>query len=58
MSRGCKNAEGEKAILIRCVLSLERKIGKEDEFWVPGGSELSSRGPMTEKVPLPRDVWS
>ena len=50
--------EGEKAILIRCVLSLERKIGKEDEFRVPEGSELSNRGPTTEKVPLPRDVWS
>ena len=39
----------------RCVLSLERNIGKEDEFRVSGGSEFQSRGPMTEKALLPRD---
>ena len=37
----------------RCVLSLERKIGREDEFRVSGGSEFQSRGPMTEKALLP-----
>ena len=39
----------------RCVLSLERNIGKEDEFRVSGGSEFQSRGPMTEKALLPSD---
>ena len=39
----------------RCVLSLERNIGKEDEFRVSGGSEFQSRGPMTEKALFPRD---
>ena len=39
----------------RCVLSLERNIGKEDEFQVLGGSEFQSRGPMTEKALLPSD---
>ena len=39
----------------RCVLSLERNIGREDEFRVPGGSEFQSRGPMTEKALLPSD---
>ena len=39
----------------RCVLSLERNIGREDEFRVSGGSEFQSRGPMTEKVLLPSD---
>ena len=34
----------------RCVLSLERKIGKEEEFRVSWGSEFHSRGPMTEKA--------
>ena len=33
----------------RCVLSLERKVGKEFEFRVSGGREFQSRGPMTEK---------
>ena len=37
------------AILKRYVFSLERNIGKEDEFQVSGGSEFQSRGPMTEK---------
>ena len=36
-------------------LSLERNIGREDEFWVSGGSEFQSRGPMTEKALLPSD---
>ena len=31
----------------RCVLSLERNIGREDEFRVSGGSEFQSHGPMT-----------
>ena len=31
----------------RCVLSLERNIGREDEFRVSGGSEFQRRGPMT-----------
>ena len=35
--------------------SLERNIGKEDEFRVSGGSEFQSRGPMTEKAFLPSD---
>ena len=39
----------------RCVLSLERKVGKEFEFRVSGGSEFQSRGPMTEKALLPSD---
>ena len=39
----------------RCVLSLERNIGKEDEFRVSGGSEFQSRGPMTKKALLPSD---
>ena len=39
----------------RCVLSLERNIGREDEFRVSGGSEFQSRGPMTEKAHLPSD---
>ena len=39
----------------RCVLSLERNIGREDEFRVSGGSEFQSRGPMTEKALLPSD---
>ena len=38
----------------RCVLSLERNIGREDEFRVLG-SEFQSRGPMTEKALLPSD---
>ena len=46
---------GRNAILKRCVLSLERNIGKEDEFRVSGGSEFQSRGPMTEKALLPSD---
>ena len=45
-----------------CILSLERNIGKEDEFRVSGGSESQSRGPMTEKALLPSDdrtyVWN
>ena len=41
----------------RCALSLERNIGKEDEFRVSGagGSEFQSRGPLTEKALLPSD---
>ena len=39
----------------RCVLGLERNIGREDEFRVSGGSEFQSRGPMTEKALLPSD---
>ena len=39
----------------RCVLSLERKGGREDEFRVSGGSEFQRRGPMTEKALLPSD---
>ena len=42
----------------RCVFSvfsLERNIGREDEFRVSGGSEFQSRGPMTEKALLPSD---
>jgi len=35
--------------------SLERNIGREDEFRVSGGSEFQSRGPMTEKALLPSD---
>ena len=33
---------GRNAILKRCVLSLERKVGKEFEFRVSGGSEFQS----------------
>ena len=36
-------------------MSLERNIGKEDEFRVSGGSEFQSREPMTEKALLPSD---
>ena len=39
----------------RWVLSLERNIGREDEFRVSGGSEFQSRGPMTEKALFPSD---
>ena len=39
----------------RCVLSLERNIGREDEFRVSGGSEFQRREPMTEKALLPSD---
>ena len=39
----------------RCVLSLERNIGKEDKFQVSGGSQFQSRGPWTEKALLPSD---
>ena len=35
-------------------MSLERNIGKEDEFRVSGGSEFQRRG-MTEKALLPSD---
>ena len=38
-----------------CVLSLERNIGREDEFRVSGGSEFQSCGPMTGKALLPSD---
>jgi len=41
--------------LKRCVLSLERNIGREYKFRVSGGSEFQSRGPMTEKALLPSD---
>ena len=36
-------------------MSLKRKIGKEFEFRVSGGSEFQSREPMTEKALLPSD---
>ena len=39
-------------------MSLERNIGKEDEFRVSGGREFQSRGPMTEKALLPSDDWT
>ena len=51
LERAC----GGNAILMRCVLSLERNIGREDEFRVSGGSEFQSRGPMTQKALLPSD---
>ena len=54
---GAYGGNSGKAILKRCVLSLERNIGKEDEFRVSGGSEFQSRGPMTEKALLPRKNW-
>ena len=38
----------------RCVLSLERNIGK-DEFRVSGGSEFQCCGSMMEKTLLPSD---
>ena len=50
-----ERALGGNAILKRCVLSLEQNIGREDEFWVSGGSEFQSRGPKTEKALLPSD---
>ena len=46
---------GRERNLKRCVLSLERNIGREDEFRVSGGSEFQSRGPMTEKALFPSD---
>ena len=46
---------GGNAIMKRCVQSLERDIGKDDEFWESGGSEFQSRGPMTEETLLPSD---
>ena len=39
----------------RCVLSLNRIIGKKNEFQISGGSEFQSRGLMTEKALLPND---
>ena len=39
----------------RCVLSLERNIGREDKFRVSGGSKFQSCGPMTEKALMPRN---
>ena len=39
-------------------MSLERNIGKEDQFRVSGGSEFQSREPMTEKALLSSDDWS
>ena len=39
----------------RCVLSLERNIGREDKFRASGGSEFQSCEPMTEKAYLPSD---
>ena len=54
-SPGRWEREGGNAILKRCVLSLERNIGREDEFRVSGGSEFQRRGPMTEKALLPSD---
>ena len=39
----------------RCDLCMERNIGKVDKFWVSGGSEIQSRGSMTEKALLPSD---
>ena len=36
-------------------LSLERNIGKEDQFRVSRGSEFQSREPMTEKALLSSD---
>ena len=55
-----ERAYGGNAILKRCVLSLERNIGREDEFRVSGRSEFQSRGPMTEKALLPSDdlTWN
>ena len=50
-----ERAYGGNAILKRCVLSLERKTGREFEFRVSGGSEFQSRGPMTENALLPSD---
>ena len=43
-SREMGKSLGRNAILKRCVLSLERNIGREDEFRVSGGSEFQSRG--------------
>ena len=37
-------------------MSLERNIGREDEFRVSGKSEFQSRGPLTGNAHLPRDV--
>ena len=39
----------------RCILSLQRNIGREDEFRVSGGSDFQSCGPMTEKALSPND---
>ena len=46
---------GRERNLKKCVLSLERNIGREDEFRVSGRSEFQRRGPMTEKALLPSD---
>ena len=43
------------SIYTTCVLSLEPDIGREDEFWVSGGSEFQSRGQLTEKALLLSD---
>ena len=42
-----ERAYGGNAILKKCVLSLERNIGREDEFRLSGESEFQSRGSMT-----------
>ena len=39
-------------------MSLERIIGREDEFRVSGGSEFQSREPMTEEDLLQSDDWT
>ena len=44
-----ETALGGNEILKRCVLSLERNIGREDEFRVSVGSEFQGRGPMQRK---------
>ena len=46
---------GRERNMKRCASSLERNIGREDEFLVSGGSEFQSRGPMTEKAFLQID---
>ena len=42
-----ERAYGGNAILKRCVLSLERNIGREDEFLVSGGSEFQLKAETT-----------
>ena len=54
-SREMEKSLERNAILKRCILSLERKIGKEFEFRVLGGHEFQSRGPMTENAVFTSD---
>ena len=50
-----ENSRG-KANLKRWVLSFERNVETDNELRVSGRKKFQSRGAMTEKALLPRDV--